>query len=167
MNGWPDCAGGGDVDDPAPSGLDHVRQHRLGAVEDAVQVDVDDPLPGLEAEVGEALEPVHAGRVDQDGDRAQLFPDGGQCLVYLRAVGHVGLLPGRRIGHFGRVEVEGGDAVALGAQPLRDGQADAGGTARDDGGLHVQVRARRSRLTHENLPSDFENHTLARTWLED
>jgi len=126
-------------------------------VEDAVQVDVDDPLPGLEAEVGEALEPVHAGRVDQDGDRAQIFPDGGQCLVYLRAVGHVGLLPELRIG---RVEVEGGDPVPLGAQSLRDGQADAGGAARDDSGLHVQVRAHRSRLTHENLPSDFENHTL-------
>ena len=62
-------AGRGDVDDPAPAGLDHVRQHRLHAVEDAVEVDVDDPLPVVEREVGEPLEAFQPRGVHQDGDR--------------------------------------------------------------------------------------------------
>ncbi len=41
-------AGRRDVDDATPAGLEHVGQRRLDAVEHAVEVDVDDPLPLLE-----------------------------------------------------------------------------------------------------------------------
>ena len=77
-------AGRGDVDDAAPAGLDHVGQYRLDAVEDAVEVDVDDVLPVLEREVGEPLEAVQPGGVHQNGDRAELRADGGQRGVDLR-----------------------------------------------------------------------------------
>ena len=37
----------------------------------------------------------------------------------------------------GRIEVEGGDVIAVGAQPVRDGLADARAASGDDGGLHA------------------------------
>jgi hypothetical protein len=108
-------------------------------VEDAVQVHIDHPLPRLEGEVGEALEPVETGRVDQDGDRAQALPDGRQRGVYPGRIRHVGHLAEWRLRRLGRVEIEDGDVVAVRAQPPRNGQPDAGAAAGDDGGLHERA----------------------------
>src|ERR1700757_2782808 len=66
----------GDVDDATPAGLEHVGQHRLDHVEDPIEVDVDQPLPIRELDVVETFEPVQAGGVDQNSDRAQLLTDG-------------------------------------------------------------------------------------------
>ncbi len=74
---------------PQPA-VQHVGQHRLDHMEDPVEVDVDQPLPILEVDVGEPLEPVQAGSVDQNGDRAELIADGRERRVHLRPVGHVG-----------------------------------------------------------------------------
>lgn len=82
-------AGGRDIDDASPTRLQHVGQHRLDHVEHPVQVDVDHPLPILERDVGEALEAVQAGRVDENQDRSQPFPDFRQRRVDLRAVGDI------------------------------------------------------------------------------
>ena len=84
-----------DVDDASPAGLDHVGQHGLDAVEDPVQVDVHDPLPVLERDVGELLEAVDARGVHQNRDRAELawMPSARRRP---RAVGDVG-----GVGEFG------------------------------------------------------------------
>ena len=58
-----------DVDDAAPAGFDHVRQHGLDGVEHAIQVDVDDCGPLREAHLRELLEAFDAGSVDQHQDR--------------------------------------------------------------------------------------------------
>ena len=123
-------------------------------MEDAVQVDVDDVLQVVEREVGEPLEAFHPRGVHQDGDRAELLPDGAQRGVDRGAVGDVG---GVRELLVGRDEVEGGDVIAVGAQPIRDGLADAGTAAGDDGGLHEAAPV----SIIKNLPSEYENRTLA------
>src|ERR1700722_16185437 len=68
-------AGRGDVDDASPLGVEHVGQHGLDHVEDTVEVDVDQPLPIRELDVGEALDPVEPGGVHQHGDRAGFLVD--------------------------------------------------------------------------------------------
>ena len=103
-------------------------------MEDAVQVDVDDVTEVFEREVGEPLEAFHPRRVHQDGDRAELLPDGAQRGVDRGAVGDVG---GVRELLVGRDEVEGGDVIAVGTQPIRDGLADARAASGDDGRLHA------------------------------
>src|SRR6478736_438244 len=84
------CAGRGDVDDAAPAGIDHVGQYRLDAVEDTVEVDVDDPLPVLERDFIEPLELLQSGCVHQNRHRAELGVDGVEGGVNLRPVGDVG-----------------------------------------------------------------------------
>ena len=111
----------GDVDDAAPAGLDHVGQDGLGGVEDAVQVDVDDLAPLVEADVGESPEDLFARGVDQDGHRTQRGADLGEGGVDLGAVGHVGQV---RVIRVGRVEVDGRDVVAVGPQPVGDRRPD-------------------------------------------
>ena len=108
----------------------------------------------VEREVGEPLETFNPRRVHQDGDWAELLPHGGQRGVDGRAVGHVG---GVRELVVGRYEVERGDVVPVGAQPIRDGLADARAASGDDGGLHEAALG----SNFKNLPSEYENRTLA------
>ena len=85
---------------------------------------------------------------------AELFSDGAQRSVDRGAVGDVG-----GVGELvvGRDEVEGGDVVPVGAQPIRDGLADARAAPGDDCGLHSAAPV----SITKNLPSDYENRTLA------
>lgn len=92
-------------------------------MEDAIEVDVDDLLPTLEGELGERREIAETSRVHQDRDGAQLLADRFEHRIDLRPisdVGGVGVLVVRRI------EVEGGDPVSVGGQPLGDRPADSG-----------------------------------------
>ena len=143
----------GDVDDAPPAGLDHVGQHRLNAVKDAVEVDVDHALPVGELDVGEAFEALEPCGVDQNRHRPQRTPDLVERGIDRCPVRHVG---GVGVGRVGRREIEDGDVEAVGAQPIRDGLADAGATARDDGVLHRHD----FRSAIKNRPSDYENRTL-------
>jgi hypothetical protein len=124
----------GDVDDPAPARVDHVRKHGLDTVKDAVEVDVDHAAEVRECQVGESLEALHPRRVHQDADRAELFSNGVQRSVDRGAVGHIG---GVRELLVGCDEVEGGDVVSVGTQPIRDGLTDAGAATGDHGSLHA------------------------------
>jgi hypothetical protein len=54
-------------------------------------------------------------------------------------------------------EVEGGDVIPVGAQPIGDGLTDAGSASGDNGGLHGSAPV----SDIKNLPSDYENRTLA------
>ena len=123
-------------------------------MEDAVEVDVDHATEVVEREVGESLEALHPRRVHQDGDRAELRAHGVQCRVDRGAVGHVG---GVRELLVGCDEVEGGDVVPVGTQPIRDGLTDAGAATGDHGGLHATAPV----SDVKNLPSEYENRTLA------
>ena len=53
--------------------------------------------------------------------------------------------------------------VAVGAQPIRDGLADAGAASGDDGGLHAAAPV----SIIKNLPSDYENRTLGHAISQD
>ncbi len=119
-----------------------------------LQVDVDDVLPVVERQIGESLEAFHPRGVHQDGDRTELFPDCGQRGVDRSAVGDVG---GVRELVVGRQEVEGGDVIPVGAQPIRDSLADARAASGDDGRLHGAA----SVSIVKNLPFEYENRTLA------
>ena len=56
----------GDVDDPAPAGVEHVGDHHLAAVVGAREVDRVDPLPRVEVDLEERAELLQAGVVDED-----------------------------------------------------------------------------------------------------
>ena len=82
----------GDVHDVAVTGLDQVRQELLGALHDAPEVDVHDPL---EVVVGHLLEVAvqrDAGVVDDHVDPAELAADRGGVLVHRLAVADVDLV---------------------------------------------------------------------------
>ncbi len=127
------CARRADVHDAAPAGVDHVGQHRLTAVEDTVEVDVEHSLPNVEGDVGETREAVQPSGVHQNGHRAELSTNRVEGRVDLLAVGDVG-----GVGEIGvrRLKVDGGDVVAIGFEARRDGAADARRSAGDDGCLH-------------------------------
>ena len=79
---------GRDVDNAAVLLLPHRRQHRAHAVEHAVEIDLDQPVPALQFHVGPAtLRHVDAGAVDQQVDPAVFGEDlvGGLVDVSLLA----------------------------------------------------------------------------------
>ncbi len=82
-------ARGRDVHDAAPARLDHVRQHDLAAVEGPGQVHGQDPVPGLEGDVEERLEALHARVVDEDVDRPEALPDLGERGLDRGSIRHV------------------------------------------------------------------------------
>ena len=88
----------------------------------AQQVDVDHLAPGGEVDVGELAETIEPGRIHENRDGPQLFPDSRERSGELLGVCHVGG-PGQWIVRCG-IQVDGGDVVALATQPLGDGGAD-------------------------------------------
>ena len=126
-----------------------------------LQVDVDHPLPILEREVAETLEPVQARGVDQHGDRTQPVPDGRQRGIHLRPVCHVG---GESQIGIRRLEVDDGDIKTVGAQAIRHRRADTGPATGDHRGLHdhnIQASTENVTVsTTKNLPRNYENLTL-------
>ncbi len=62
--------------------LKHVREYGLDAVEDAVKVHIDYPLPVLESDVLKVLEPVEAGALTPPA-RENALPlfSGGQVVA--------------------------------------------------------------------------------------
>src|SRR5215213_9866054 len=120
-------------------------------MEDAVEVDVDHALPVVEREVREAFEFLESGSVHENRHRAELSANGGKRFRDLLRVRDVtGVC---EVG-IGRVEIDGCDVQAIGAQPSRDSQADAGAASSYDRRLHAGASA------IKNRPSDYENRTL-------
>ncbi len=66
---------GGDVDDPAALGLEHRAGDRLGHVERAEQVGLEDLAPGLDGHPHDQVVAGDAGVVDQDVDLAERLED--------------------------------------------------------------------------------------------
>ena len=134
---------GGEVDDPAELGVDHVLLAGPGHQERAAQVHVHDRVPVGVAHLEQQVVAEHTGVVDQDGRRAELGGDPGDRRLHLRRVGDVAadgdglaaglgdLLDGVLAGRL--VEVEYGDGAALGGQAYGGGRADTAGRARHDG----------------------------------
>ena len=79
------------------------------------------------ADVGETLEVVPAGGVDQNRHRPELATDPRKRVVHLRPVGDVGRERRRVVG---RLQIDGGDLETVLAQPRRDGLTDSGGHLR-------------------------------------
>jgi GMP synthase-like glutamine amidotransferase len=123
---------GGDVDDRAAGALEHVRYPVLAAEEDPAQVDVLDPLPGLERGVEDRLVVgrVDPGVVHQDVDPAHLLADPGVGVADLVLVGDVGL--DRELALGLGLEVDADDARALGREQPRRLGADPARGAGDD-----------------------------------
>ena len=126
----------GDVDDPAPPGLDHVGHHRLGEVEGSIEIHLHDPVPLLVGDLHELLEAGHPGVVDQDERRPDLGTDPLDGGVHLGAVGHVDTAGGHRLepacrelaGHGVRrlaIQIEHHDGEPVLGQAGGDGPADA------------------------------------------
>ncbi len=130
-------ARGGDGHDPAPAGVDHVRDPELQAGEGSGQVHREDPVPLLGRDVGHRVECLDAGIRDHDGDRTELLAHRGVHLFERAPVDDVDLV-GRGAaplrGELGRgrpdpvaVDVEERDRVAVRCQPAGDPEADARG----------------------------------------
>src|SRR6478609_11114906 len=113
----------GDVDQGAVAARDEVGQELLGAVDDAPEVDADDPVEVVVGEVGEVAGRAHAGVVDDEVDATELLDHAGgprcdRCPV--RDVDDV-LADLRRAGPLG--ERDGlGEAVAV---PVGQGEEGA------------------------------------------
>jgi hypothetical protein len=69
-----------------PARLEHVGQHGLNSVEDAVEGDIDAALPFIEGDVEEPGEPFSSGRVGEDRDRPEARVDVAERRVDLRAI---------------------------------------------------------------------------------
>src|SRR6478735_3946858 len=135
--------GGGERDDAAELGLDHVRLDGLGHQERALEVDVHHEVPVGLAHLEEQVVAEHARVVDEDRRCAELGGHPRHGGLHLGTVRHIaadgeGLAPGggdlldrvlaRRL-----VEVEYGDGAALGRQAYGGGGADAPCRSRHDG----------------------------------
>src|SRR3954470_21938660 len=127
-----------DVDDPAVFALAHPVPDRLGHVEAAAQIYVDDLVPGL------AVHPLHgcvasdSGIVDEDVDRPQLGFDPGDSGDAGIVVGDVPFI-GPDAGAGGEVAcfllvagIIGGDGDSPVPERDADRLADAAGAAGDD-----------------------------------
>ena len=134
----------------AVAGGDEVRQERLGAVEDPVEVDAEDPLDVGPLEVDEVAGQRDAGVVDDDVDPAELRDDGLGVGLEGRAVGDVEAvradLPGagtlhevHGLGQAGLVDVGEREKGALAGEVQGEGAADAGAGPGDDDDLVGQV----------------------------
>ena len=76
-------------DDPSPAGRDHVREHRLHAVERAVEVDREYAVPRFAGDLAEGLPPGDRGRRHEDLDGPELPPNRRHRVVDRPAIGDV------------------------------------------------------------------------------
>ena len=145
-------AGGEPVDDPAPTPLDHRRQHRLRAQQRAPEVDVDHPVPLVDRHVAEPIlreVPHDGGVVDQDVDAAERVDGRARHGLCRREIPHVdGHADGREPSPSrASAALAGGALVDVGqhhggagfAECTPVGHADAAGTTGDDGDLPAQI----------------------------
>ncbi len=138
-----------DVDDVTVAGLDEMRQERLGAVDDAPEVDVHDPVEVLERHLLDGAGEGDAGVVEDEIDRAEVGDDligVRQDQLALRDIEVIGLDLGTglldqrlRLGETVRVHIT--DREPCSAAGELDGQraADAGSGAGHDGDLVGEV----------------------------
>ena len=140
----------GDVDDPPVAALDHARDDRAVAVEDAVGVDPHDTPPLLVRDVdGRQRRARHACRADEDVDGSELVLARARPLPSTSA--ELGDVAGQRehvVRCLGR-EIEGRDARTLGEQASRDGRADPARPARDERHLSREALC----VAHGSRPS--------------
>ena len=126
-------------------GGEQIGQCGLAAMEDAVEIDAHHPPPALRRQLGEGRAFRRAGIVDQDRDRPLQLPRAREGAIDLGAIGDVGHLEKADAGadDLQRLAAapDQGDARALGGQRLRDGGADAGAAAGDDGVMSAQSHA--------------------------
>ena len=80
---------GADVDDAAVAGLDHVRQHPRGHVEDARQVRLEHGVPLFLRHLGQRAIAGDPGVVDEDVDIAAALDDAGDRPVDGRRIADV------------------------------------------------------------------------------
>src|SRR5699024_7781957 len=137
---------GTDVDDGSPTLLLHHHAcHGLGAVQGAVEVDVDDAVPDVRFDLQEGADLVPAGVVHQDVDAPVLVLRLGDHGVHGGAVGDVhgdtdGVVAQFRGGGTGGLAVEVGvhDGGARGGQALGDDLADSLCRAGDNADASVE-----------------------------
>src|SRR5690606_22928113 len=122
----------------------HTGQGRLGAVEGALDVDVDDQVDvlGLDLLERPGCAERAAGQGDEDVESAQVAHHGIHHRADGGAVAHVELvaasfdtvlLPQYLRSLLGALHVDDRDRSALGGEPLTDGPPDAACTAGDGG----------------------------------
>lgn len=80
---------GGNVDDPPPLLLDHLRDEGFGDVVDAVQIDIEDSVPEFVRVVEEFVAVGDARVVDEDVHAAPLIEEGGAHGGDLSEVGYI------------------------------------------------------------------------------
>ena len=85
-----DQSGGrGEVDDPAPSALDHARQTELRGAVGPCQVHIQHGVPERVGMIDDGVPAGMAGGVDQDIDRAKLPVNCLETIAHRDVVGHV------------------------------------------------------------------------------
>ena len=133
------------VDDVAAAGHREVRQERADTVDDAPEVDADDPLPRLDRAEPGIAGPADPGVVAHDVNRTEpLHGRRGERLdlVGLADIGHdrehidtVGADLDGRCGEGVLLHIGEHDRTARGRKRIRERQPDPAATARDDGHL--------------------------------
>ncbi len=115
---------------------------RLDRAERAGHVDVEDPLPRIDAHLRQQRVGIRGGIVDEDVDRVEPVDGGGERLC-----GPVGVGDVPHGGHHARVvgeavvgvEVEDRNACACREQRVRDPAADPVRPAGDEGGAALEL----------------------------
>ena len=114
----------------------HVGDHGLGAVQHALQIDVDLAGKGLGLDIGEGARIGHAGIVDQAGGLAEFLLGVADGALQRGIVGDIGRGIGRAVGRQSvhRLHVSGDQqqGVALLGKGAGQGEADAGARSGDD-----------------------------------
>jgi hypothetical protein len=126
--------------------LDHARDERLDAVEDAVEVDAEHPAPLLERELPGQRYARDSGVVAEHVNRAELCKRAlGERLDGVparRVCGHADRVVADARGRLleaGRVDVGHHEAHALGGEAVAERTADAACGAGDDGDPTAQL----------------------------
>jgi hypothetical protein len=133
-----------DVHDAAEAGAQHRAERPAGRPKGGGEVGVDDPLPGIVAELRREAVVADAGVVDENEHAAVLLFEGGEDGVERAGVADVALherggaslagdLPRDRFGAVGVGAVVDGDGPAVLGEAPGNGSADTARAAGDEG----------------------------------
>ena len=133
------------VDEAATAVFPEERSEHATAAHDAEQVDVDDPAPVFDRNLGDAAADRDPRVVHDDVDAAPVLLQPLRCGLEIGLLRHVAAErvrrcaetaeDGERLGEALVVDVADADAIARARPALGDGAAEAGGPAGDEDAL--------------------------------
>ena len=161
-----------DVDDAAKTLLSHHRDDGFNAVDDAGQIDLRDPLPFGDGQVGDEPGREHSGGIDENVDTAKVGNGFRERLFYGGRIadidrGRSGADAGggerrRRLLRRARVAIQNAEVAAFGGEGLGNAFADAGAAAGDNRDAIFEVEIHVDRVASFFI---VNSRRVTRAWL--